>query len=509
MYLLLSSITIIICMLIIYVLVYSNLDLKKRDTVNQEFLEKIDNVYCINLEDNKDRFLLVDSMAKNADLSLTRFDAKDTRGVKFLHYKSMIHPIAYNKLYKTISNNERKKDEDLTPGAIGCYLSHISLYKEALKRGEKTILVFEDDTQIPKNFKEMFLKKLKNLPEDWDMFLLGWWSTSKKNKKLSSDIVHIKGFILMHAYIINNIGMQKMLSVGMPIKKQIDHMASDNSNYINIYGTLPNGWIKQGTPTKNIAYMTNIQIPVKKTIENFSNLSHNLLVIVYENTKHPNAEKLKDLLDKRGFPFVFIGLGDNWEGFGTKTHGITNYINDPSSNIDDDTYIICLDSRDVICNGNVTDTLNILKKFDENKLIISTEKGCCVPSTTVSMRSYMEERASKKNLENKYLNAGMIAGKAKVFKKIYPFNMRKTDDDQTGLIKWWQDHPDDIELDYDELLFSNANFWNKDHEKGCPYKISKKLPNERIPQFIQTPAKFWKCYDNLYSKSKYFVTWKL
>jgi hypothetical protein len=123
----------------------------------------------------------------------------------------------------------------------------------------------------------------------------------------------------MHAYIINNIGMQKMLSVGMPIKKQIDHMASDNSNYINIYGTLPNGWIKQGTPTKNIAYMTNIQIPVKKTIENFSNLSHNLLVIVYENTKHPNAEKLKDLLDKRGFPFVFVGLGDNWEGFGTQT----------------------------------------------------------------------------------------------------------------------------------------------------------------------------------------------
>ena len=44
--------------------------------------------------------------------------------------------------------------------------------------------------------------------------------------------------------------------------------------------------------------MTNIQIPLKKTIENFSNLSHNLLVIVYENTKHPNAEKLKDLLDK-------------------------------------------------------------------------------------------------------------------------------------------------------------------------------------------------------------------
>ena len=36
MYLLLSSITIIICMLIIYVLVYSNLDLKKI-TVNQEF----------------------------------------------------------------------------------------------------------------------------------------------------------------------------------------------------------------------------------------------------------------------------------------------------------------------------------------------------------------------------------------------------------------------------------------------------------------------------------------
>jgi len=507
MYVLLSII-ILICILIISILVY-NLNLKKKDTINGDFLEIIDNVYCINLEDNKDRFLLVDSMAKKSDLSLTRFEAKDTRGVKFLQHKSLIHPIAYNKLYKTIINKTRKKDEDLTPGAVGCYLSHMSLYKEALNKGEKTILVFEDDTQIPVNFKSLFLEKIKNLPEDWDMFLLGWWSTSKKNKKISKDVVHVKGFILMHAYIINNIGMQKMLSVGMPIKKQIDHMASDNSSYINIYGTHPNGWIKQGAPTKNIAYMTNIQIPVKKSIENFSNISHDLIIIVYENTKHPNAEKLKDLLDKRGFPFVFIGIGDKWEGFGTKTHGVINYINEPSNNIKDDTYIICLDARDVICNGNVTDTLNILKKFDENKLIISTEKGCCVPSTTSSMRSYMDERASKKNLENKYLNAGMIAGKAKMFKKIYPFNIRKTDDDQTGLIKWWQDHPNDIELDYDELLFSNADFWNKDHEKGCPYKISKKLPNERIPQFIQTPAKYWKCYNNLYSKSKYFVTWKL
>jgi hypothetical protein len=61
------------------------------------------------------------------------------------------------------------------------------------------------------------------------------------------------------------------------IKKQVDHVVSDFSHTIHIYGTNPRGWIKQGSPSKNDAYRTNIQIPLlkKREVENFTDNSNN------------------------------------------------------------------------------------------------------------------------------------------------------------------------------------------------------------------------------------------
>ena len=57
--------------------------------------------------------------------------------------------------------------------------------------------------------------------------------------------------------------MEKILRFGFPIiKKQIDHMISDNSNNINIYGVAPKNFIKQGNMKNNNAYKTNIQVPI-------------------------------------------------------------------------------------------------------------------------------------------------------------------------------------------------------------------------------------------------------
>jgi len=258
----------ILVIFIIYIYTYKK---KKSFHIQEKFDTSIDNIYCINLESNKERFYLLDSMAKNAKLSLTRFEAVDTRGDLYLQYKNIIHPVALEDMHQTLWRNKRIHEHGLTPGAIGCYLSHMSLYKEALNRGDKMIIVFEDDTQIPNNFKEGLLERMKNLPENWDMFLLGWIPMGKENKLITQDLYHVHRFILMHAYVITDVGMRKMLSLCMPvIKKQVDHAVSDFSHTIRIYGTNPRGWIKQGSPSKNDAYRTNIQIPLlKREVENF------------------------------------------------------------------------------------------------------------------------------------------------------------------------------------------------------------------------------------------------
>ena len=277
----------ILVILIISIYTYN---LKKSVHIQEKFDANIDNIYCINLESNKERFYLLDSMAKNAKLSLTRFEAIDTRGDLYLQYKNIIHPVALEDMHQTLWRNKRIHEHGLTPGAIGCYLSHMSLYKESLNRDDKMIIVFEDDTQIPKNFKEGLLEKMKNLPENWDMFLLGWIPMGKENKLITQDLYHVHRFILMHAYVITDVGMRKMLNLCMPvIKKQVDHVVSDFSHTIHIYGTNPRGWIKQGSPSKNDAYRTNIQIPLlKREVENFTSQSYdktkNTFGVILQNT---------------------------------------------------------------------------------------------------------------------------------------------------------------------------------------------------------------------------------
>ena len=39
----------------------------------------------------------------------------------------------------------------------------------------KPVLVFEDDAQIPPDFVERLEEWMCQLPDDWDMLLLGWW----------------------------------------------------------------------------------------------------------------------------------------------------------------------------------------------------------------------------------------------------------------------------------------------------------------------------------------------
>lgn len=246
--------------------------LRHKDMIQkQRFDEMIENVYCINLSSNKERYLLANQMAKKTDIRLTRFEAVDTRGESFIRFKEFIDPDSLNHIKEGIMTKKRQRDSDLTPGAVGCYLSHMSLYREALLKGEKMILVFEDDVLIPKRFKQDLYQKLQNMPEGWDMLVLGWYgikgSKNKKNMKqnirISKDKVRLYNFILMHAYVITDVGMRKMLNYGtVPIRKQIDHMASDNSDAIHIYGVYPNTWIKQGNPKNDPIYNTSIQIPV-------------------------------------------------------------------------------------------------------------------------------------------------------------------------------------------------------------------------------------------------------
>lgn len=62
---------------------------------------------------------------------------------------------------------------EYTNGAIGCALSHLSLWETAV-REKKTLTVAEDDAVFHRDFDALAPALIASLPQNWDILLWGW-----------------------------------------------------------------------------------------------------------------------------------------------------------------------------------------------------------------------------------------------------------------------------------------------------------------------------------------------
>jgi GR25 family glycosyltransferase involved in LPS biosynthesis len=58
--------------------------------------------------------------------------------------------------------------------ALGCTMSHLAVLKEARQRGYESVCIFEDDFEFLIS-KEEYATLLTNLPENFDVVMLGWY----------------------------------------------------------------------------------------------------------------------------------------------------------------------------------------------------------------------------------------------------------------------------------------------------------------------------------------------
>lgn len=62
----------------------------------------------------------------------------------------------------------------MTPGQIGCSLSHRQLWEETVRAGHRRVLVFEDDVVARDQDLLHLPATLEQLPAGWDLMYLGW-----------------------------------------------------------------------------------------------------------------------------------------------------------------------------------------------------------------------------------------------------------------------------------------------------------------------------------------------
>lgn len=196
--------------------------------------------YIINLDKNKNRYQRTISYYNASDINgvipVDRFSAIYGKTVVL---EDWLDKETIEEIEKVENNNTREYHHQLTRGGVGCFLSHLELYKRLIKDNEYNgYLIIEDDVQINPEIKSHIDYSLKNIPIDWDIILYSWIRVGSQ-PTLHSSIDKVDYFWGMQFYLINKRGAESIVCEveNVKIDGQIDSYLSRmcKQNKLNVY----------------------------------------------------------------------------------------------------------------------------------------------------------------------------------------------------------------------------------------------------------------------------------
>jgi glycosyl transferase family 25 len=230
-----------------------------------------DKIIYINLDRRPDRNQnVIDQLKKlNLDSMSERFSAIDGKKLNLDEIDSKI-------ITKQGIEDAKKSDvlyTHLTPGAIGCAMSHQAIYQKIVNENIVKCLILEDDITFVDDFNKKIEELEKKITNDYDLFFLGYHGVSQY------DIINITPnnihkFITIYGlfgYIVTKKGAQKLLDL-YPITLQIDSEITNNSENIDIYGVDRDSRLILSDPSQqSYKFGTDIQVKNQdKKVENFT-----------------------------------------------------------------------------------------------------------------------------------------------------------------------------------------------------------------------------------------------
>ena len=151
----------------------------------------------------------------------------------------------------------RKYYSPLNTGEIACSLSHRNIYQAIVDKGWKRVLIFEDDVVPDFDNLPLIIDALKELPEDWELFYLGYLKNEKATigkrlkqvwyqimgrfglsripvsmikrslpQKFSPSLLRAGFHDCIHAYAVSKEGAKKIIAAQTPVKYRADNLLS-------------------------------------------------------------------------------------------------------------------------------------------------------------------------------------------------------------------------------------------------------------------------------------------
>jgi len=214
-----------------------------------------------------------------------------------------------NELSEVYDSKRAQKEygRKLSPGEIGCTLSHKEIYRKMVNEQIAQALIFEDDITFDDRIHDA-LSSISNFPIDWECVLLHYHRNNPFAKRycislydrqvVGKGLKIVRFTELMHstgAYIINLAGAKKLfanLEEGM--YKPIDHYTGDEHD-INLYGLHPR------------IVETDAKIHLQSAILTERNIARKSALEQAEKTdgKESSIEKFRKMLKRIGLHTLF------------------------------------------------------------------------------------------------------------------------------------------------------------------------------------------------------------
>ena len=191
----------------------------------------IDKVYVINLKHRDDRLKKMDKMLNNIRGKFSQYERIEATNGKLIDEEEKNNLLSLKS--RRLFNNPTSFKDIKSLGAIGCYQSHVGLWQLASSRGEKNIIILEDDIILRIDMNKID-EYIKTRPDDYDICYLDWYGlygydntkeyNSHWNKNNQDEISYTS------AYMISEKGINKLLKGIYPIEQQIDCYMSAYAN---------------------------------------------------------------------------------------------------------------------------------------------------------------------------------------------------------------------------------------------------------------------------------------
>ncbi len=176
----------------------------------------VDAIYCINLDDRKDRW---EEAAK-----------------QFVKHNLWVERVSGIKG----SNMNLDFPPEIKEGAVGCALSQLFALKLAKHNRLKKFLLLEDDVEFDEEIHSKFSKCYSQVPNDWDMIYLGGQHFHGMNlQQVSENVYKCVYTLCAHSVIFKYTVFDRFINKLVDITKPCDVHYAESHKEINAYVIIP------------------------------------------------------------------------------------------------------------------------------------------------------------------------------------------------------------------------------------------------------------------------------